>query len=90
VAWDDTRNGNDQNGNQDIYFTRVRYAPAAEVFAVASAGSGMSPWVAGFLGAAVAVALGGLIVVIGAQNLRSRKGADEAAPAPPVREPSVT
>jgi hypothetical protein len=92
VAWDDTRNGNDQNGNQDIYFTRVRYAPATEVFERAS-NSGMSPWVAGFLGAAIAVAVGGLIVVVGAQNIRARKGAAPApapAPAPPVRERTPT
>ncbi|MDQ3898220.1 MAG: glycoside hydrolase [Actinomycetota bacterium] len=90
VAWDDTRNGNEQNGNQDIYFTRVRYVAPAEVFA-GRPDNGMSPWVAGLLGASIAVALGGLIVVIGAQDLRRRRQAEDApAGAPSVKEPSVT
>ena len=71
VAWDDTRNGNDQNGNQDIYFTRARYASAADVFG-GTARSGVSPWVAGLLGAAIAVAVGGLVVITVASNLRQR------------------
>ncbi|MDQ4071113.1 MAG: hypothetical protein M3203_16830 [Actinomycetota bacterium] len=90
VAWDDTRNGNEQNANQDVYFTRARYAPPAEVFG-GRPDSGISPWVAGLLGAAIAVAVGGLVIVIGAQDLRRRRAGDEAAAgAPPVREPSVT
>ena len=74
VAWDDTRNGNEQNGNQDIYFTRVRYAAPADVFA-GDRSSGLSPWVAGLLGASIAVAIGGVVVITAAQDLRKRKPA---------------
>ena len=92
VAWDDTRNGNEQTGTQDIYFTRVRYAPPPEAFG-GVADSAMSPWVAAFLGAAVAVAVGGLVVITAAQNLR-RGGPPEQAPvstpSAPAQEPSVT
>jgi Neuraminidase (sialidase) len=80
VAWDDTRNGNDQTANQDIYFTRARYVPAADVFA-GTAKSGVSPWVAGLLGAAIAVAVGGLVVITLAQDLRKR-GPDDTTKTP--------
>ncbi len=90
VAWDDTRNGNESNGAEDIYFARVRYAPAAEVFG-GKTGSGTSPWAAAFLGAAVALAVGGLILVLAL--LASRRSAPPSAPAPspakPASEPSV-
>jgi hypothetical protein len=87
VAWDDTRNGTEQNGNQDIYFTRVRYFPAAEAFG-GGQDSGISPWVAGLLGASIAVALGGLVVITAAQNLRKGKGPDGVVTdAPPLRQP---
>jgi hypothetical protein len=94
VAWDDTRNGNDQNGNQDIYFTRARYASAADVFG-GSKQSGVSPWVAGLLGAAIAVAIGGLVVVTAAQDLRRRippagTGTGAGTGVPPARQPLST
>jgi hypothetical protein len=88
VAWDDTRNGNEQTASQDIYFTRVRYAPAAEVFG-SGTDSGLSPWVAGFLGAAIAVAIGGLIVITAASNLRKTRDRDGAPTTAPTREASV-
>ena len=43
VAWDDTRNGNSVTTSQDIYFTRVRYAPPAEAFG-GDKDTGTSPW----------------------------------------------
>ena len=84
VAWDDTRNGNDQNGNQDIYFTRVRYASPVAAFGGRKA-SGISPWAAALLGAAITVAVGGLIVVIGAQDLRRRTDLSQAPAGVPDR-----
>jgi hypothetical protein len=84
VAWDDTRNGTDQNANQDIYFTRVRYAPAGEAFG-GGKDKGVSPWVAGLLGAAIAVALGGMVVITAAQDLR-KKQPPAPAEAVPTRE----
>jgi hypothetical protein len=91
VAWDDTRNGNDQTANQDIYFARVRYAPAADAFGGASKDSGVSPWAAGLLGASIAVAVGGLVIITAAQDIRRRKP-PEGAPATvePVRQPTAT
>jgi hypothetical protein len=92
VAWDDTRNGNDQNGSQDIYFTRVRYAAPADAFG-GKHDSGLSPWVAGLLGASIAVAVGGLVVMTAAQDLRKKNppaGSTTGAGAEPAREPTVT
>jgi hypothetical protein len=90
VAWDDTRNGNPTTGAQDIYFARVRYAPPAEAFG--GKPSRTSPWVAGLLGAAIALALGGLVIILGTLASRRRTGPPAgAAPArPPASEPSVT
>jgi hypothetical protein len=93
VAWDDTRNGNESNGAQDIYFTRARYAPAAKVFG-GKVGSTTSPVAAGFLGAAAALALGGLVLVTVTQGTVKDKEpgrpAAPTAPPPPAKEPSVT
>jgi hypothetical protein len=86
VAWDDTRNGNPTTGAQDIYFTRVRYAPAAEAFGGRTS-SGTSPWVAGLLGAAIALGLGGLVIVIG--TLASRRRSGPSAPTGPTRQPAA-
>jgi len=91
VAWDDTRNGNETNGAEDIYFARARYAPAAEVFG-GRIGSTTSPLAAGFLGAAAALAVGGLVLVTVTQGTGKER---ETAPpvssgvAPPAKEPSV-
>ena len=90
VAWDDTRNGNEQTGSQDIYFTRVRYVTPAEAFG-GKPDTGMSPWAAGLLGASIAVVLGGLAVVTAAQDVRRRRvTGDTPADVPPVRERAVT
>jgi hypothetical protein len=90
VAWDDTRNGNEANAAEDIYFTRIRYAPPAEAFG-GETGGGTSAWVAGLLGAAVALAIGGLIIVIG--MLAGRRGKPPTSPPAtpkPAAEPLVT
>ncbi|MDQ2827220.1 MAG: hypothetical protein M3Y04_09735 [Actinomycetota bacterium] len=91
VAWDDTRNGNQANGAQDIYFTRARYEPAAVVFG-GKTGSTTSPLAAGFLGAAAALAFGGLVLVTVTQG--TVKDKDPKAPTStgtvPAKEASVT
>ena len=72
VAWDDTRNGNEETGAQDIYATRVRFSDPATVFATEAAGTGISvPAV--LLGAAGALVLGGLALVV-ATSTRRRSG----------------
>lgn len=92
VAWDDTRNGTEATGAQDIYFTRGRYASAAEVFG-GKVGSTTSPLAAGFLGAAAALALGGLVLVTVVQGSvkerESKPGSSTGAAPPPAREPSA-
>jgi len=90
IAWDDTRNGNTTTAAQDIYFTRLRYTPAGEAFG-GGGDTGTSPWVAGLLGAAVALAVGGLILVIGMQASRKKTPTlDKPAAAPTTKEPTVT
>lgn len=61
VAWDDTRNGNDTTGTQDIYFTRVRFSPPGDVFA--SGDEGAPPVVWAFVGVGASLALGGLVLL---------------------------
>ncbi|MGH9280488.1 MAG: hypothetical protein ACRD12_20640 [Acidimicrobiales bacterium] len=62
IAWDDTRNGNEITTSQDIYFARVRFATPGEAFG-GTADTGTSPFVAGLFGAAIALAIGGLILI---------------------------
>jgi len=91
IAWDDTRNGNETNGAEDIYFTRARYAPAAEVFG-GRIGSTTSPLAAGFLGAAAALAFGGLVLVTVTQGTvkdKESRAPTPAGAAPPPKEPAV-
>jgi hypothetical protein len=89
IAWDDTRNGNTTNASQDIYFSRLRYAPAGEAFG-GGEDTGTSPWAAGFLGAAIALAIGGLVLVIGMQVSRRKAPTTSETGAPSTREPLVT
>jgi hypothetical protein len=88
VAWDDTRNGSEATGTQDIYFTRVRYAPPAEAFG-GKVDTGTSPWVGGLLGAAIALAIAGLVFIIGSQAAKRRAAASDPTRARPARQPSV-
>ncbi len=92
VACDDTRSGNEANGAQDIYFTRARYTSAAETFG-GKVGWSASPWAAGFLGAAAALALGGLVLVTVVQGGAREKGGTPSssvtATPPPAKEPST-
>ncbi|MFN2608702.1 MAG: hypothetical protein ABR511_12575 [Acidimicrobiales bacterium] len=90
VAWDDTRNGNPTTAAQDIYFTRVRYAPAAEAFGGKRAGTGTSPWAAGLLGAAAALFVVGLVFLIVTSGERRRSSGAAPTAAPPVRTPTAT
>ena len=73
VAWDDTRNGNEETGAQDIYATRVRFSDAAEVFAAGAPSTRISPW-AVLLGAAGALAVGGLALLVATRGARRGAG----------------
>ena len=88
VAWDDTRNGNETTAAQDIYFTRARWSPAAEVFG-GQIDEGTSPWAAGVLGAALALAVGGLILIVGTRAAAGRRSERPQAPSRQPVEPSV-
>lgn len=87
LAWDDTRNGNDVTTAQDIYFTRARYAPPAEAFG-SGADSRVSPWLAGLLGVAVTLAIGGLVLVGFTQELRNSPPAAPDRPQVRAERPS--
>lgn len=72
LAWSDTRNGDDFNHSQDIYFGRVRFGPSEEFFTAAGGGTPMA-W--GMTGAAGALALTGL-VLLGITRFARRKRPD--------------
>ena len=98
VAWDDTRNGNTTTASQDIYFTRIRYSTAAGIYGRAPAGARTNPWLAGLLGAAIAIVGCGVVVLLLAQSGRRRADGTPPARVPaasppqtePVPEPSVS
>ena len=90
IAWDDTRNGNTTTASQDIYFSRARYAPPAEAFQGAS-DAGTSPWLAGLMGAAVTLAIGGIVLVGFTQELRKDNDPERQGwPTPATKEHQVT
>ncbi len=63
VAWDDTRNGTETTGTQDVYFTRARYAPAPDVFG-GTTKKARSPFIWVAVGAGAALIVGGLVLLI--------------------------
>lgn len=71
VVWDDTRNGTEVTGTQDIYFTRVRFSGPDDVFP--GSGSRASSVVWALAGAGGALALGGILLLLATR--RSRHGA---------------
>ena len=76
LAWDDSRNGRPDNASQDIYFTRARTEAGAELFEATSGTSGLA-WA--LLGAAVALAVGGLALVTGLAATRRRPSPEPAS-----------
>jgi hypothetical protein len=72
VAWDDTRNGNAENGTQDIYATRVRFSPPEEVFATQEPASRLSP-LSVLLGASGMLVLGGLALAVVTRTTRTAR-----------------
>ncbi len=89
LAWDDTRNGNSITTSQDIYFARVRYVPPGVAFG-GGVDTGTSPLAAGALGAAVALSVGGLVLVIGMQASRRKTPPTTTAPmSPATKAPSA-
>ncbi|HWB73262.1 MAG TPA: hypothetical protein VG452_13700 [Egibacteraceae bacterium] len=79
VAWDDTRNSSDQTHSQDVYFTRVRFSSPAGVFQP-TADDGRALLWAG-MGAGTALAVGGLILVLGTRAVGRRQPETTAEPA---------
>jgi hypothetical protein len=71
VVWDDTRHGNPQTEQQDLYATTLQYQKLA--------GSGVSRAAGYALAAVIGVAVVGLLLAIGAMALRGRR------PEPPAR-----
>lgn len=86
VAWSDTRNSSEDTQSQDVYFTRVHAAEDAAVFADTPEPAG-SPWLWGLVGAGAALALGGLVLLLGTRLVsRSSPRAASAKEAAPGRE----
>ena len=79
LAWDDSRNGRPDNASQDIYFTRARTEAGTELFEASSGTSGLT-WA--LLGAAVALAVGGIVLSAGLAATRRRPSSE--APTTPV------
>lgn len=77
ITWADSRAADPELQVEDAYMTRVRHAPAAA--AVATTGGGESSVLWSVLGAGAALALGGLVLLIGSR--RARRAAPQAEPA---------
>lgn len=71
VAWSDTRNSSERTQSQDIYVTRVRHAEAGAIFGGDAVGA--SGWLYGALGAAGALAVGGLLLLLGVPRAGHRR-----------------
>lgn len=68
IAWDDSRNGSEQAPSQDIYFARARQAQPESFFSAATVGAANDRMLAGVLGAALALLLGGLLLFVAART----------------------
>ena len=76
VAWADSRPSGDDSDAEDAYFSRIRFAPAAEVV---TDDPGESGWLRVLLGAGAALALAGLaLLVTTRRSSRTRDGMAEA------------
>jgi len=75
IGWDDTRNSSQATQSQDIYFTQMRFTSSA-----GAAEPARSSVLSGLLGAGAALAVGGLVLLVGSMRRRRLGG----APAPSV------
>lgn len=80
LAWDDTRNGNETNGAQDIYFTRARFAPPGRALA-GTGGTRVPPALWSLLGAAGTLVICGLALGAAMSPVPRRRAGPPAAPA---------
>lgn len=79
ITWPDSRAGSPELQAEDAYFTRVRLAGAAGDGAVADASDDRVMW--GVLGAGAALAVGGLVLLLGTRFARRRpEGTPATAP----------
>lgn len=79
LTWADARAGDSEQVAEDAYFTRVRHAPAATDLGPAASSSGAT-WA--IIGAGAALAVGGLVLLIGMRVTRGGSGpAAERVPA---------
>ena len=73
IGWDDTRNSSEATQSQDVYFTQMRFGSSA-----GAAEPARSTVLSGLLGAGAALAVGGLVLLLGSMRRRRLGGA--AAP----------
>lgn len=78
VAWADSRPSGDTSDAEDAYFSRIRFAPAAEL---PGNDAGETPWLWAVLGAGVALAVAGLVLFLGLRRSRAGRGQGVAEPA---------
>lgn len=71
LAWSDSRATGRQGDAEDAYFSRVRFAPPAEL---AGNEAGGARWLWGVSGAGIALALAGLALVVGTRWSRAGRG----------------
>lgn len=71
IAWPDTRPSSNEAEAEDVYLSRVRFTggDTAALSGAAGAADG-SPWLWGLLGAGAALALGGLLLLLGIRRAR--------------------
>ena len=67
LTWPDTRASIGDTGTEDAYFTRVRFADAA----VVGSTGGASSLLYGLLGAAIALAVAGVVLFVVGRSRRS-------------------
>lgn len=66
LAWSDSRATRGQGDAEDVYFTRIRYAPAPALGATA----GRPGWLSALLGAAASLVVVGLLLALAARRSR--------------------
>lgn len=86
IAWDDSRNGSPETQSQDIYFTRARLAETDSFFGAGAAGEPDGRFLAGAMGAGVALLVGGLLLLLMVATVgrtRAPRKAGTSAPTDP-------
>lgn len=74
VAWSDSRATTGEGDAEDAYFSAVRFPGAAEADAAGAPSADGSAWLWGVLGAGAALAVAGVLLLVGVGGARRRAG----------------